>query len=231
MSNALPWFKVEVLQVANDLSDVKSLEGEGAYFRVLRHLWLNGPQPIEQIERKCKHVFIELQHLFNSCSTPDEHLFSIEWLEEQRAKADTWRDNKRKAGIQSATVRASKSKTRNRRSTAVEQPTSSSISTSSLSTKEKEREEKVPAGELPYSSPEFVKAWNAFDQMRTAKRKPMTDRAKELIVADLTKMGETAAIESLNNSTRSGWTDVYPPKRLTTPEHSAERKTLKTTWD
>ena len=101
----------------------------------------------------------------------------------------------------------------------------------SKTVRKKEREEKVPAGELPYSSPEFAKAWNAFDQMRTAKRKPMTDRAKELIVADLTKMGETAAIESLNNSTRSGWTDVYPPKRLTTPEHSAERKTLKTTWD
>ena len=141
MSNALPWFKVEVLQVANDLSDVKSLEGEGAYFRVLRHLWLNGPQPIEQLRRKCQHVFDELEHVFINCSTDVEQLFSIPWLENQRVKADEWRANKSVAGKKSAEVRASRSKTRNRRSTGVEQPTSTSIS-SSFSTQEgKERAE------------------------------------------------------------------------------------------
>lgn len=128
MSNALPWFRIEVLQVANDLSDVKSLEGEGAYFRVLRHLWLNGPQPIEQLQRKCRHTFDELEHLFINCSTTDEQLFSVEWIEAQRAKADNWRANKSLAGKKSAELRASKSKKKNRRSTAVEQPTSTSTS-------------------------------------------------------------------------------------------------------
>lgn len=129
------------MQVANDLSDVKSLEGEGAYFRVLRHLWLNGPQPIEQLRRKCQHVFDELEHVFINCSTDVEQLFSIPWLENQRVKADEWRANKSVAGKKSAEVRASRSKTRNRRSTGVEQPTSTSIS-SSFSTQEgKERAE------------------------------------------------------------------------------------------
>ena len=140
MSNALPWFKVEVLQVANDLSDVKSLEGEGAYFRVLRHLWLNGPQPIEQLQRKCQQVFNEIQHVFSICSTDGQQLLSVAWLESQRAKADTWRANKRQAGIESARVRASKSKTKNRRSTAVEQPTSTSTSLSTPSDKKEEKE-------------------------------------------------------------------------------------------
>ncbi|MCB0764923.1 MAG: hypothetical protein KDB84_09470, partial [Flavobacteriales bacterium] len=150
MSNALPWFKVEVLQVANDLSDVKSLEGEGAYFRVLRHLWLNGPQPIEQLRRKCQQSFSELEHLFINCSTGAEQLFTIEWLEKQRAAADTWRDNKRKAGVESARVRASKSRKKNRRSTAVEQHTSTSTSNSTQEGKERA---KVPEG--------FDAFWNA----------------------------------------------------------------------
>lgn len=127
------------MQVANDLSDVKSLDGEGAYFRVLRFLWLNGPQPIEQLRRKCQHVFDELEHLFINCSTDAEQLFSVQWLEAQRAKADEWRANKREAGLKSAELRASKSKTKNRRSTAVEQPTSTSISNSTSTEEEVER--------------------------------------------------------------------------------------------
>ena len=139
MNNPLPWFKIEILQVADDLSDVSSLAAEGAYFRILRHLWLNGPQPLETIQRKCQQSFTELQHLFSECSTPVQHLFSIEWLERQRQAADEWRANKRVAGLQSALVRASKSKGKNRRSTVVEQPTS----TSTLNSEKKERANEV----------------------------------------------------------------------------------------
>ena len=64
----------------------------------------------------------------------------------------------------------------------------------------------------PFSSAEAIAAWDGFVAMRKKKGKAMTDRARELIVADLIKMGEADAVKALNNSTRGGWTDVYPPK-------------------
>lgn len=222
------------MQVSNDLSDVKSLEGEGAYFRVLRHLWLNGPQPIEQIKRKCQHTFTELEHLFNTCSSTDEHLFSVKWLEEQRTKADAWRDNKRKAGIQSATVRASKSKRKNRRSTTVEHPTSISTSISTLTQERKEhaRDEK------------FESLWTTFERYG-AKGKAMaywqrlTQEDRDTVLANAPAyVASTPGCEFRKQL--EGW--INPDNRLwerpirknTTimkPEHSAQRKNLKTTWD
>lgn len=119
MSNnapAFPWFKVELLNVANDLTDVKSLEGEGAYFRTLRHLWLNGPQPIADIAKRCKSSFAEVEHVFSACSTDVEPLFSIRWLEDQRGKAETGREKWKKAGEASAAARRAKSKKKPARS-------------------------------------------------------------------------------------------------------------------
>lgn len=94
---------------------------------------------------------------------------------------------------------------------------------------------------LPFTSEAFALSWAAFEQMRKAKRKPMTERARALIIADLIKMGETVAIQQLDLSTRNGWTDVYWPKPLAAtgttglnmarPELNATRRDLKTTWD
>lgn len=98
--------------------------------------------------------------------------------------------------------------------------------------KERARKKPEPAPH-PFDSPEYLAAFEAFDQMRIAKRKPMTDRARQLILADLSKMGEADAILSLNTSTRSGWTDVYPPKKTiqfngqqTDEERRAERNRI-----
>lgn len=104
--------------------------------------------------------------------------------------------------------------------------------------KDKEKEKDTTSGKeraganvnpLPFTSEAFALAWGAFEQMRAKKRKPMTDQARALIIADLRKMGEPDAIASLNASIRSGWTDVYPPKG-STPTDNAIRRDLKTTW-
>lgn len=91
-------------------------------------------------------------------------------------------------------------------------------------------------GKLPFESEKFKSSWGAFEQMRKAKRAPMTDRAKELIIADLVKMGESDAIQSLDKSTRNTWTDVYPVKQNEVGTHAATLKTadpnrtLNTKW-
>jgi hypothetical protein len=58
-----------------------------------------------------------------------------------------------------------------------------------------------------------VEAWNGFVVMRNKKKKPMTDRARELILRTLEKLHagghDIAAI--LDKSTINSWTDIYLP--------------------
>jgi uncharacterized protein YdaU (DUF1376 family) len=62
--------------------------------------------------------------------------------------------------------------------------------------------------------PEWVdqEAWDGFEEMRNKLRKPMTDRARGMLVNELEKLrsagNEVAAC--LKRSTMKGWTDVYP---------------------
>jgi Helix-turn-helix domain len=60
-----------------------------------------------------------------------------------------------------------------------------------------------------------LKEWKDYEEMRKAKRKPMTARAAELVVLELDKSraaGDSPA-EVLNRSIANSWTDVYPLKR------------------
>ena len=67
------------------------------------------------------------------------------------------------------------------------------------------------------------KAFSDFESMRNAKRKPLTDRAEQMIVKKLQEMGNRDVwIASLNQSTLNAWQDVFPPK--TQPKQSGKRK-------
>jgi uncharacterized protein YdaU (DUF1376 family) len=51
--------------------------------------------------------------------------------------------------------------------------------------------------------------WAAFEEHRKALRKPMTDRARSLIVSKLERLGGNP-VEILEQSIRKGWQDVFP---------------------
>jgi hypothetical protein len=57
-------------------------------------------------------------------------------------------------------------------------------------------------------------AWKGYEDMRTRIKKPMTDRARGLVIKELLKLRDEghdpAAV--LDRSTVKGWTDVYPLK-------------------
>ena len=59
-----------------------------------------------------------------------------------------------------------------------------------------------------------VEAWNGFVEMRRQTRKPMTDRAKVLLLSKLERMRQSGhdAGTLLDQSTLSSWTSVYEPK-------------------
>lgn len=69
---------------------------------------------------------------------------------------------------------------------------------------------------LDFALPEWIptEAWDGYVAMRKKQRKPMTDRARDLKVAELQRFRDEGydigAI--LDKSTANSWTDIYPPK-------------------
>ena len=57
-------------------------------------------------------------------------------------------------------------------------------------------------------------AWDGYEEMRNKQRKPMTTRAKTMVIAHLTVLREDghSPNAALNQSTMRNWVDVYPAK-------------------
>lgn len=105
-----------------------------------------------------------------------------------------------------------------------EKPTNDRQTTDKQLTTLKERKESKEGKEYISKgidcSPEFSEALDAFEEMRKKIKKPLTNRAKQMV---LTKLGKLAAdentqIEILNQSTMNGWQDVYPLKDTQTKQ-------------
>lgn len=81
---------------------------------------------------------------------------------------------------------------------------------SSLSLANAREAKKQEAFEIPsFIDPEI---WKDFEAMRKQIKRPMSERAKKLIVARLQKLGEDKANEILEQSIVNCWQDVYPLK-------------------
>lgn len=83
---------------------------------------------------------------------------------------------------------------------------------------EEKRELKLPKrAPLPpaLNTALIEKAWNEYQEMRKAKKKPMTLRAQELTLKELEKLSggdEQKAVDILNQSIKNAWTGVYALK-------------------
>jgi hypothetical protein len=87
--------------------------------------------------------------------------------------------------------------------------------------KEKRREEGVSAFVLPPSIRPEV--WKAFEEHRNKMRKPMTDRARGLIIEECEKLGGNPN-DLLEQSIRKGWQDVFPIKNNPVMQAIIEKK-------
>ena len=69
-----------------------------------------------------------------------------------------------------------------------------------------------PLTEVVECSPEFSQALKDFEEMRKSIKKPLTARAKEMILNKLAKLApdEKTQIEILNQSTMNSWQGVFP---------------------
>lgn len=93
---------------------------------------------------------------------------------------------------------------------------SSSSSTSSSEVETKAKDTAPPSAPLAFTLPIWIapETWKAFEEMRRRIRKPMTHRARELIVAKLGRFRDQGqdAETVLNQSIANGWQDVWPVK-------------------
>lgn len=73
-----------------------------------------------------------------------------------------------------------------------------------------------PKAQAPFVLPGWISrdSWEGFEEMRKKIRKPMTDRARGMIVSELGKLNNRgfAPAEVLDQSTRNCWQDVYELK-------------------
>ena len=68
---------------------------------------------------------------------------------------------------------------------------------------------KGPGFALPDWVP--IDAWQGFEEMRKKIRKPLTDRARKLILAELKKLGDDP-VALLNQSVQNSWSGIFPLK-------------------
>lgn len=80
-------------------------------------------------------------------------------------------------------------------------------------------------------SPQAAIEWENFVKLRKEKRKPLTDRAKGMIMKDLVKFARgdpDRAVKILQQSIRKGWTDIYDLKE---PEANFGRIVNAVDWE
>ena len=89
------------------------------------------------------------------------------------------------------------------------------VTQEALPREEKRREDKnIKTKAQDFALPTWIdpKAWQEFEEHRKKLRKPMTDRARGLIVAELEKLKPDKPEDLLMQSIRKGWQDVFPLK-------------------
>ena len=90
--------------------------------------------------------------------------------------------------------------------------------------KRREEEKKEIQAQAPLPDWLPMEAWSRYVEMRKRIRKQMTPRAQQLVLkslADMQAKGLSVA-QSLDNSTRNSWVDVYEPKEQ--PEQAGAKR-------
>jgi hypothetical protein len=132
----MQWFKFDPTVVGTIVEDL-DLAGQGAYFKLMRALWLTGPLSEADVRRKCGATYDQVRELMDESGDG----LSFEWIESLRVDAQGISEIRSAV----ATLRHSKQKDTNDmqlHANAMQLPSmSSSISTSDSSSKSQERKE------------------------------------------------------------------------------------------
>ena len=84
--------------------------------------------------------------------------------------------------------------------------------------KRREEEKKKKEQELPFSSPEFLEAWNGYLEVRKLNKQKNTGRALTLLLNGMKGRTEAEVIEALNKAIVGSWRGLHY-KEKTDPNH------------
>lgn len=87
----------------------------------------------------------------------------------------------------------------------------------------RQRTIKEPAS-FPYSSTEFIEAWQDWIQHRKEIKKPITETSTKLSFKKLANMTESEAITAIQHSISNGYQGIYPPQQNTTTNRPTHEK-------
>jgi len=211
---AFQFYAAEYL--ADEGVQLLTLEQEGIYNRLQAYCWREGSIPADtgKLSRLCKNAPLDALDEVLKLFTPDEsqQRFIHKALEAQRQKQASFKASCAERGAQGAKKRWQS------HSSAIDQLIANDdfafASSSSSSTATKTKKKKTPqAAAAQFSLPSYIdpEAWSGYEQMRVKARKPLTDRARQLAVAELQKLEAQGykAADVLNQSTMNSWMGLF----------------------
>jgi hypothetical protein len=91
-----------------------------------------------------------------------------------------------------------------------------------ISRKEHRRDQTTPVPDA-LNVPEFLSAWNDYQQHRREKRSALTPTAARQALNDLAKMGPGRAVKAIRHSIGKGWTGIFEPTGETNTNRTSNR--------
>jgi hypothetical protein len=194
-------------------------EAVGAWTRAMMYLWTNGPTPAERIQQVAGNGWERVAFLFVDFGGK----IGLQWQEDLREKQRIFREKASSFGTQGGRpskakkgtlsekkgylkgtqrVRSMKNEDEERRIHKEEHAGAKVIATSAQA---------VHAEEFPFSSPQFLSAWDTWEKARKEGGKPIKPTARALQMKKCQEMGEQRAIAALMHSASNGYQGLFEP--------------------
>ena len=218
MALAHYWFAFDIGAYEDSTAHLSMLQ-DGAYNRLIRHYYKTSrPIPLDeqQIVRisgahsaeEIAAVSCVLNEFFDKKSDgwhnkrADEELLKAQKISKLRKELG------RRGGLAKATANAKQELEQMGEQTRKQKATQLQL--------QKHKEESKPKAASAFAIPDWIpqEEWQAFEEMRRKIRKPMTDKARSLIVTSLYTLRSHghSPKQVLEQSIRNGWQDVYELK-------------------
>ena len=179
-----------------------SNEERGLYILLLCLQWTQGGLSVDDFTRLGTAIAQpSLTHVKAKFKKCDDGQFRNVRMESERTKQTEFRVSRSESG------KAGAEKRWHSHSTAIAQPMANGMAKHSSPSPSPINTKKVAP--LPFSSAEFEKAWNNWNEHLRQKRKPATAHASDLQLKKLSKMTEQKAIETLLYAIEHNWQGLY----------------------
>jgi len=210
MAKALPYFKFYCSEWSDGDITLEDMKTQGVFINICSYYW----------SQECNISFDKLQKRFKIYKKQIENLkkakiifsendnlvikfLDKQWLEREAVKHRNQQNGK--AGGRPKITQSVKS------GLAEQNPNETNIEEN----KEEKNKEDIKTSKKDFIVPSWIQkdSWDGFVEMRNKIKKPLTLRAKNMIVAKLEKFGESNANECLEQSTLKCWQDVFEVKK------------------